>query len=668
MITFALVGNQNCGKTTLFNQLTGSSQHVGNFPGVTVERKEGFVRKQKEVVVVDLPGIYSLSPYTKDEILTRDFIIRGHSQGIINIVDATNIERNLYLTLQLLQFGIPMVIALNMMDEITANNGTIFIEEMQRQLGVSVVPISAVKNMGIEKLISIALEVSVKKQIPVKKNYYTGSCANTLKDIAKMLERSADKVHINANFAAVKLLENDTAILSELNIGEELKRNIERKIRSMENELLTDRKAAVADMRYRFIDSLCTAAVKKPKESSQHKRSIRIDNLLVNKYLAIPVFLGIMFLIFWLTFSLIGSFLSDILGRIIWCFTDYLKSLLITAGAADIVVSMVTDGIIAGVGSVLSFIPTITVLFLFLSLLEDSGYMARVAFIMDKPLRIIGLSGRSFVPMIVGFGCSVPAVMATRTLQSERERKMAIFSIPFMSCSAKLPIYGMFTMAFFSKNRALVMISLYIIGIGLGIVSNLFVKKYLYPGEADRFVLELPNYRLPGAKSVLLLLWDKVKDFLTRAFTIIFTAAIVIWFLQKFNWQLKPVSNTSESILSGIGHLAMPIFRPLGFDDWRVTTALITGFMAKEAVVSTFSVLTGGTASLKLSIALNQIMTPLAAYSFLIFTLLYTPCIAAISIINRELNTRAAIWVAVYQTAVAWGCAMIIYQLGSLFI
>lgn len=665
MITFALVGNQNCGKTTLFNQLTGSNQHVGNFPGVTVERKEGLVRRQKDVAVVDLPGIYSLSPYTKEEIVTRDFLARGYPQGIINIVDATNIERNLYLSLQLIQFGIPMVIALNMMDEISANGGFIDTKKMQELLGVPVVPISAVKNTGIDKLVAVALETAVKGRVPEKRDFYTGACAEALKDITKILERPASKIHKKAEFAAVKLLENDSRLQEELNLGEEEERAIQKRIRRMENELLTDRKAAVADMRYRFIDSLCAGTVVKPKESKQHIRSIRIDNILVNRYLAIPVFLGIMLVIFWLTFGVIGSFLSDMLGNGIQSFSDYIRNLLIGAGVAEVMVSLVADGILAGVGSVLSFVPTIVLLFLFLSLLEDSGYMARVAFIMDKLLCKIGLSGRSFVPMIIGFGCSVPAVMAARTMPGERDRRMTIFLIPFMSCSAKLPIYGMFTMAFFPKYRALVMISLYLFGIAMGIVSTLFMKKYRFQGEPDRFVLELPNYRMPGVKSVMLLLWEKARDFLTRAFTVIFMATIVIWFLQKFNWGLRPVTDSSASILAGIGHSIAPLFRPLGFDDWRVSTALLTGFMAKEAVVSTFSVLTGA-GSLELPAALGQLMTPIAAYSFLIFTLIYTPCVAAISVIRRELSTRAALLVILYQTLVAWGCALAVYQIGSI--
>lgn len=666
MNTFALVGNQNCGKTTLFNQLTGSNQHVGNFPGVTVERKEGILRKQREVTVVDLPGIYSLSPYTKEEIVTRDFIAKGHPNGIINIVDAMNIERNLYLSLQLIQFGIPMVIALNMMDEISTNGGIINIEELQESLGVPVVPISAVKNQGIDKLVQTAVDTVSKNKIPKNKDFYCGKCAEALKDITAMLKKSARKHHINTAFAAGKLLENDSKIAEDLQLQKEEENEIEKRIRRMENEMLTDRKAAMADMRYRFIDELCKRTVIKPKESKQHRRSILIDNVLANRYLAIPIFLGIMFLIFWLTFGVIGSTLSDLLGSLIQLFSDYIRIMLTGLKVNSVLVSLIADGILAGVGSVLSFVPTIVILFLFLALLEDSGYMARVAFIMDKLLQKIGLSGRSFVPMIIGFGCSVPAVMATRTLPSERDRRLTIFLIPFMSCSAKLPIYGMFTMAFFPKNRALIMISLYIFGMVMGVISTFVLKKFVYKGAPDRFVMELPNYRLPGTKSVLLLLWDKTKDFLTRAFTVIFLATIVIWFLQKFNWQLKPVEDSAGSILAGIGHMIAPIFRPMGFDDWRASTALITGFMAKEAVVSTFGVLTGAGSS-KLPLALAQLMTPMAAYAFLIFTLIYSPCVAAISIIKRELNTSTALKVAVYQTAVAWFCAMIVYQIARIF-
>lgn len=665
MITFALIGNQNCGKTTLFNQLTGGNQHVGNFPGVTVERKEGLIRKQKDIVVVDLPGIYSLSPYTKEEIVTRDFIIKEHPEGIINIVDATNIERNLYLSLQLIQFDIPMVIALNMMDEVSANGGTIDIRKMQDSLGVPVIPISAVKNQGIQKLISTALETVANRNTPKQQNFYTGLCAQTFMEITNILIK-ADRKDTKAAFHAIKLLENDSRVKEELNINKDLnikkdlEEAIEKRIRIMENTLLTDRKAAVADMRYRFLDSLCSEAVVKPRESIHKTRSLRIDNILANRYIGIPVFILIMLSVFWLTFGVIGSFLSNLLAGGIQVLTDFLRNFLVRAGTNDVLVSLVADGILAGVGSVVAFVPTIVILFFFLSLLEDSGYMARVAFIMDKLLGNIGLSGRSFVPMIIGFGCSVPAVMATRTLPSDRDRRMTVFLIPFMSCSAKLPIYGVFTMAFFPDYRALVMISLYMFGLLMGIVSTLFLKKYIFKGEAERFVMELPNYRIPGAKSVLLMLWDKTKDFLTRAFSVIFLASILIWFLQKFTWKLEPAAISSQSMLADIGQLLAPLFKPLGFEDWRISTALLTGFMAKEAVISTLGVLTGEGVT-RLPAALNELLSPVSAYSFLIFTLIYSPCVAAVSIIRRELNTISAIWIVLYQTIFAWLCAWTVY-------
>lgn len=659
MITFALIGNQNCGKTTLYNQLTGGNQHVGNFPGVTVERKEGMIRKQKDIVVVDLPGIYSLSPYTKEEIVTREFLIKEHPEGIINIIDATNIERNLYLSLQLIQFNIPMVIALNMMDEVSANGGTIDIRKLEDSLGVPVIPIAAVRNQGIEKLISTALETVVNRNTPKQQNFYTGLCAQTYSEITTILTK-ADRKDKKAAFHAIKLMENDGRVKEELTITKDLGEAIEKRIRTMENTLLTDRKAAVADMRYRFLDSLCSEAVVRPGESIHKRRSLRIDNVLANRYIGIPVFILIMLSVFWLTFGVIGSFLSNMLAGGIQVLTDFLRDILVRAGIKDVLVSLVTDGILAGVGSVLSFVPTIVILFFFLALLEDSGYMARVAFIMDKLLGNIGLSGRSFVPMIIGFGCSVPAVMATRTLPSDRDRKMTIFLIPFMSCSAKLPIYGVFTMAFFPNHRALVMISLYLFGLLMGIVSTLFYKKYIFKGEAERFVMELPNYRIPGAKSVLLMLWDKTRDFLTRAFTVIFLASILIWFLQKFTWNLEPSVAGSQSMLADIGHLLTPLFKPLGFEDWRISTALLTGFMAKEAVISTLGVLSGEGVK-HLPVALHQLLSPASAYSFLVFTLIYSPCVAAVSIIRRELNTISAIWIMLYQTLFAWVCAWMVY-------
>ena len=668
MLTFALAGNQNSGKTTLFNQLTGSNQHVGNFPGVTVERKDGTIRGHRNAVVVDLPGIYALAPYTSEEIVTRDFITRHHPDGIINIVDATNIERNLYLSLQLIQLHIPMVIALNMMDEVTSNGGRVDAAQMQKRLGVPVVPISASRNQGIDQLIRAAILVAGTHACPSRSDFYDGAAGNALHDVTELVAPAARKADIPAGFAAVKLLENDALMLDTLRLPPPTRQAVENRIRAMERESAADRKAAVADMRYRFIENLCSETVVKPAESKQHRRSVAIDRVLTNKYLALPSFFAIMLLIFWLTFGVIGSYLSDLLGAGISALGTLVGNGLAAAGVHPVVTSLVVDGVFAGVGSVLSFVPTIVILFFFLSLLEDSGYMARVAFVMDKLLRKIGLSGRSFVPMLIGFGCSVPAVMATRTLPSERDRKMTVFLIPFMSCSAKLPIYGMFTMAFFPTHRALVMISLYIFGMMMGIVSAVVSRHTVFRGEADAFVMELPNYRLPSPKSVLLLLWDKTRDFLTRAFTIIFVATLVIWFLQKFTWNLQPVAESSRSILAGIGRFIAPVFAPMGFNDWRVSTALLTGFLAKEAVISTFGVLTGASTA-ALPAALGQMLTPLAAFAFLIFTLIYSPCVAAISAIRRELNSDLlALNVVIYQTIFAWLCAFLVYQAGSLFI
>ncbi len=590
---FALAGNQNCGKTTLFNQLTGSNQHVGNFPGVTVESKEGVIRGYKENTVVDLPGIYSLSPYTNEEIVTRDFLLKNKPDGIINIVDATNIERNLYLSMQLIELHIPMVIALNMMDEVRANGGTIKIDKLQEELGVPVVPISASKNEGIDELIDTAVRTARNRQYPRRQDFCSGAVHRAIHSIAHLVEDHAERIQTPPRFAATKLVEGDEPMRNALNLSENEKDMVEHTVSEMEHELDTDREAALADMRYTFIDHLCADSVVKCGESKEHARSVKIDNLLTNKYLAIPIFLLIMMTIFWLTFGVIGSFLSDLLSEGIDLLTAVVSDALTAYGMNSVVHSLVIDGIFAGVGSVLSFIPTIVVLFFFLSILEDSGYMARVAFVMDKLLRKIGLSGRSFVPMLIGFGCSVPAIMATRTLSSERDRKMTILLTPYMSCSAKLPIYGMFTMAFFPENRALVMIGLYVLGMAVGILMGLLLKGTLFHGNPVPFVMELPNYRLPSPKSVCMLLWDKAKDFLTRAFTVIFVATIVIWFLQSFDTRLNPVSSGEASMLAGIGRWIAPVFAPLGFGDWRASTALLTGFSAKEAVVSTFAVLTG---------------------------------------------------------------------------
>lgn len=665
---FALAGNQNCGKTTLFNQLTGSNQHVGNFPGVTVESKEGVIRGYKDDTVVDLPGIYSLSPYTNEEIVTRDFLLNQNPDGIINIVDATNIERNLYLSMQLIELNIPMVIALNMMDEVRANGGTIKIADLQNELGVPVVPISASKNEGIDELIEIAVKTARHRQRPRRQDFCSGAVHRAIHSIAHLVEDHADRIHVPPRFAATKLVEGDLPMLEKLQLSENEKDMVEHSVTEMEQELGTDREAALADMRYTFIDRLCADSVVKSGESKEHARSVRIDNLLTHKYLAIPIFLAIMMLIFWLTFGVIGAFLSDLLSEGIALVTDATSAALTAYGINPVVHSLLIDGVFAGVGSVLSFLPIIVVLFFFLSILEDSGYMARVAFVMDKLLRKIGLSGRSFVPMLIGFGCSVPAIMATRTLSSERDRKMTILLTPFMSCSAKLPIYGMFTMAFFPKYRALVMIGLYVFGMLMGIVSGLILKGTLFHGKPVPFVMELPNYRLPSPKSVCMLLWDKAKDFLTRAFTVIFVATIIIWFLQSFDTRLNPVTNGDAGMLAGIGRFIAPVFAPLGFGDWRASTALLTGFTAKEAVVSTFAVLTG-TNTANLPVALAGIFSPLAALSFLVFTLLYTPCVAAVSAVRREMNSgKAALAVAFFQSAVAWVAAFLVYQIGSLFV
>ena len=664
----ALVGNQNCGKTTLFNQLTGSNQHVGNFPGVTVESKDGVIRSHKDTTVVDLPGIYSLSPYTSEEIITRDFITKQRPDGIINIVDATNIERNLYLSIQLIEMGVPMVIALNMMDEVRVNGGTIRVKAMSEELGVPVVPISASKNEGIDELIDIAIKTAGHKQKPKRQDFCTGPTHRTVHAVAHLIEDHAERAGIAPRFAATKVVEGDAPMIEALQLTDKELNSIESSIYEMEDALSTDRKAAIADMRYSFIEALCEKTVVKPKENKQHARSVRIDNILTHKYLAIPMFLAIMGVVFWLTFGVIGSFLSDLLADGLNLLTEGVRSVLTSGGFNPVMISLVADGILAGVGSVLSFIPTIVVLFFFLSMLEDSGYMARVAFVMDKLLRKIGLSGRSFVPMLIGFGCSVPAIMATRTLPSERDRKMTIVLTPFMSCSAKLPIYGMFTMAFFPDHRALVMIGLYVLGMLLGVLSGLILKKTAYRGNPVPFIMELPNYRLPSGKTVLRLLWDKAKDFLTRAFTVIFIATLVIWFFQTFDWRFNVVADSADSMLAGIGHLVSPVFAPLGFGDWRASTSLITGFMAKEAVISTFAVLTGASAA-ELPMALGQLFTPLAALSFLVFTLVYSPCVAAIATVKREMRSGwAAMGVALYQTAVAWIAAVIVYQVGSLIV
>lgn len=665
---FALAGNQNCGKTTLFNQLTGSNQHVGNFPGVTVERKDGVIRGHRDMTVVDLPGIYSLSPYTSEEIVTRDFLLNENPGGIINIVDATNIERNLYLSMQLLELNIPMVIALNMMDEVRSNGGTIKISKLQEELGVPVIPISASKNEGIDELIDKAVDTAVNGKRPKRLDFCSGPVHRAIHAVAHLVEDHAQRIHVPPRFAATKLVEGDAPMLSKLDLSENEKDMVQHSVTEMEKELDTDREAALADMRYQFIEHLCADTVVKPQISKEHLRSLKMDSVLTHKYFAIPIFLMIMMSVFFLTFGLIGSFLSDLLSMAIDAVTGLVSNGLIAYGINPVVHSLLIDGVFAGVGSVLSFLPTIVVLFFFLSLLEDSGYMARVAFVMDKLLRKIGLSGRSFVPMLMGFGCSVPAIMATRTLSSERDRKMTILLTPFMSCSAKLPIYAMFTLAFFPHHRALVMICLYVIGILIGIISGLVLKNTAFHGKPVPFVMELPNYRFPSMKTVLLLMWDKAKDFLMRAFTVIFAATILIWFLQTFDTRLNVVNSSADSLLAQIGRFISPIFAPLGFNDWRASTALITGFSAKEAVVSTLAVLTGASTA-DLPSALATIFTPLTACSFLIFTLLYTPCIAAINAVRREMGgARYAFMVILFQTGIAWIASFAFYQLATLLL
>lgn len=662
----ALAGNQNCGKTTLFNQLTGANQHVGNFPGVTVDSKVGNIRGTNDEVV-DLPGIYSLSPYTQEEIVTRDFLTGEHPDGIINIVDATNIERNFYLTLQLLQLDIPMVVALNMMDEVRANGGTIKVNILKEELGVPVIPISASKNEGVDELIETALRTAKTKRRPKRHDFCSGPVHRTLHAVAHLVEDHAENIGIPAPFVASKLVERDEPLLQSLGLSDNEIDMIEHSVTEMEREMETDRKAAIADMRYTFIDGIVKDAVVKPKESLQHSRSVKIDRVLTNKYLAIPIFLCMMFLIFVITFGTIGSWLSDLLGGGIDALSGLVEKGLTAYGINPVVQSLVVNGIITGVGSVLSFVPVIVILFFFLSILEDSGYMARVAFVMDKLLRKIGLSGRSFVPMLIGFGCTVPAVMSARTLSSERDRKMTILLTPFMSCSAKLPIYGMFTLTFFPKYRGLVMIGLYLIGILMGILCGLIFNKTIFRGKPVPFVMELPNYRLPSAASVGMLMWNKAKDFITKAFTIIFLASIVIWFLQTFDIRFNVVADSSESMLAVIGRVITPVFAPLGITDWRMCTSLIVGFTAKEAVVSSAAVLLGTTTAM-LPEVLSGVFSPATAFVFLVFTLLYTPCVAAVSTVAKELDKKWAVFVVVFQISVAWVTALFVRVLTGLFV
>ena len=668
-LTFGLIGNQNCGKTTLFNQLTGANQHVGNFPGVTVDRKDGQIKNHPEATVTDLPGIYSLSPYTNEEIVTRDFLIQNKPRGIINIVDATNIERNLYLTMQLIEMDIPMVLALNMMDEVRENGGTIQVNRLEEALGIPVIPISAAKNEGIGELIEHAIHVARYDECPGRLDFCDANGENgqaaihrCIHAVVHLIEDHAKKAEIPARFAATKLVEGDKLILQQLGLDRNEEETLEHMIHEMEEECAKDREAALADMRFKFIEKVCTQRVVKPTESKAHARSVKADKILTGKYTALPAFAAIMGLIFWLTFGVIGAGLSDWLSVGIDIVTDFADRALTAYGLNPVVHSLIIDGIFAGVGSVLSFLPIIVVLFFFLSILEDSGYMARIAFVMDKLLRKIGLSGRSFVPMIIGFGCSVPAIMATRTLSSERDRKMTILLTPFMSCSAKLPIYALFTYAFFPKYRALVMVGLYFTGIIVGVLFSLLLKNTAFQGEPVPFVMELPNYRLPSLKSVGMLIWDKAKDFITKAFTIIFMASIVIWFLQTFDVRLNVVVDSKDSLLALIGGFAAPVFVPLGFGDWRISTALITGFTAKESVVSTLTVLFGGDMS-----ALNTLFTPFSALVFLVFTLLYTPCVAAIASVKREMGTaRSAFLVVIMQCVIAWIVAFAVRMIGML--
>lgn len=672
-LTFALAGNQNCGKTTLFNQLTGANQHVGNFPGVTVDRKDGTIKNHPEATVTDLPGIYSLSPYSSEEIVTRDFLIKDKPSGIINIVDASNLERNLCLTMQLMELGIPMVLALNMMDEVRENGGSIRVNELEQILGIPVIPISAVKNEGIDELVSHALHVARFMEKPGRIDFCTdsvdkkdpvGAVHRCIHAVVHMIEPEAKQSGLPLRFAATKLIENDVPIEKLLNLTDDKKQAFEHIVSVMEDETGLDREAAISNMRFSFIEKMCQKTVVRPHESKEHKRSMKIDRLLTGRYTAIPCFIAIMALIFVMTFNLVGAWLSDLMSLGVDSVISLIDNALTAVQINPVVHSLVVDGICNGVGSVISFLPTIVTLFFFLSILEDTGYMARVAFVMDKLLRKIGLSGRSFVPMLIGFGCSVPAIMSTRTLSSERDRKMTILLTPFMSCSAKLPIYSLIISVFFPRQyQALVMVGLYIFGIICAIIYALILKSTKFKGEPVPFVMELPNYRLPSAKSVVHLIWEKAKGFIEKAFTIIFVASIIIWFLQTFDAKFNVAESPEQSLLAMIGSLVAPIFAPLGFGDWRVSTALITGFTAKESVVSTLTVLMGGNAEL-----VSTLFTPFTAAVFLIFTLLYTPCVAAIATVKREMGgTKAAVATVIIQCAIAWCVAFLIHAVGLAF-
>lgn len=672
-LTFALAGNQNCGKTTLFNQLTGANQHVGNFPGVTVDRKDGTIKNHPEATVTDLPGIYSLSPYSSEEIVTRDFLIKDKPSGIINIVDASNLERNLCLTMQLMELGIPMVLALNMMDEVRENGGSIRVNELEQILGIPVIPISAVKNEGIDELVSHALHVARFMEKPGRIDFCTdsvdkkdpvGAVHRCIHAVVHMIEPEAKQSGLPLRFAATKLIENDVPIEKLLNLTDDKKQAFEQIVSVMEDETGLDREAAISNMRFSFIEKMCQKTVVRPHESKEHKRSMKIDRLLTGRYTAIPCFIAIMALIFVMTFNLVGAWLSDLMSLGVDSVISLIDDALTAVQINPVVHSLVVDGICNGVGSVISFLPTIVTLFFFLSILEDTGYMARVAFVMDKLLRKIGLSGRSFVPMLIGFGCSVPAIMSTRTLSSERDRKMTILLTPFMSCSAKLPIYSLIISVFFPRQyQALVMVGLYIFGIICAIIYALILKSTKFKGEPVPFVMELPNYRLPSAKSVVHLIWEKAKGFIEKAFTIIFVASIIIWFLQTFDARFNVAESPEQSLLAMIGSLVAPIFAPLGFGDWRVSTALITGFTAKESVVSTLTVLMDGNAEL-----VSTLFTPFTAAVFLVFTLLYTPCVAAIATVKREMGgTKAAVATVIIQCAIAWCVAFLIHAVGLAF-
>ena len=658
---FALAGNQNCGKTTLFNQLTGSNQHVGNFPGVTVDSKSGTIRNTKGDEVVDLPGIYSLRPYSAEEIVTRDFILDGRPDGIINIVDATNIERNLYLTLQMIEMQVPMVLALNMMDEVRANGGTVDTVKLSELLGIPVVPISAAKGEGIADLTELACRTASAGRKPEVYDFCPpGPVHRCIHAVTHVVEDHAERARMSARWAAMNVIEGNDDIVARLALDENELELCEHSIVEMERETGLDRNAAIADMRYSFIESVCAETVKKPEESRERKRSRKIDNVLTHRIFALPIFVGIMLLVFYLTFEVFGAFLSDLLAAGIYALAGLVDTALTAYGINPVVHSLVIDGLFGGVGNVVSFLPVIVVLFFFLSMLEDTGYMARVAFVMDKLLRRIGLSGKSVVPMLIGFGCTVPAVMATRTLTSERDRRMTVLLTPFMSCSAKIPIYSVFVAAFFPRFKALAMGGLYFFGIFVGVLVALVFGKTLFRGNPIPFVMELPNYRMPSVRTTLQLMWDKAKDFLHRAFTVIFVASLVIWFLQTFDTRINPVSDNSQSLLAALGGLLAPLFAPLGFADWRVCTSLIAGFMAKEAVVSTLGVLTGGA-------ALSTLFSVRSAVAFLVFTLLYTPCVAAVAAIRRELGSAwKTLGVVLFQCLLAWALGAAVYQIALL--